>query len=142
MVSPSPPPPSPLPLSLPPHPNPFSSSHTHAIRRQKSPTVMSFFDRARICKLFKEPRNQFGQAGGPVGQFYFSYRPARGCIVHRLAESVPRNRFLVSLNVYKYGLRCKTICLYSKLRMLTSKSVMLQFFFLLSLVELFLPQFR
>ncbi len=39
--------------------------------------------------------------GGPVRQPYFSYRSAK---LHRLAESNSRNRFLVSLNVYKYGL--------------------------------------
>jgi hypothetical protein len=32
------------------------------------------------------------------------YRPARQ---HRLAESIPRNRFLGSINVYKYKLRCR-----------------------------------
>ncbi len=37
----------------------------------------------------------------PVRQPYLSYRPAR---LHRLAESIPRNRFLGSLNVYKYEL--------------------------------------
>ncbi len=37
-------------------------------------------NRARICRPFKEPR------------------------LHRLAESIPRNRFLGSINVYKYGL--------------------------------------
>jgi hypothetical protein len=30
-----------------------------------------------------------------------SYWPAR---LHRLAKSIPRNRFLGSINVYKYGL--------------------------------------
>ncbi len=42
------------------------------------------------------------QPGGPARQLYLSYRPSR---LHRLAESVPRNRFLGSINVYKYGLR-------------------------------------
>ncbi len=37
----------------------------------------------------------------PVGQPYFSYRPVR---LHRLAESIPRNQFLGSIDVYKYGL--------------------------------------
>ncbi len=37
--------------------------------------------------------------GVPVRQPYLSYRPAR---LHRLAESIHRNRFLGSLNVYKY----------------------------------------
>jgi hypothetical protein len=42
------------------------------------------------------------QPGGPVVlQAYVSYRPAR---LHRLAESIPWNRFLGSMNVYKYGL--------------------------------------
>jgi hypothetical protein len=41
------------------------------------------------------------QPGRPVWQPYLSYRPAR---LHRLAESIPRNRFPGSRNVYKYGL--------------------------------------
>jgi hypothetical protein len=35
------------------------------------------------------------------GGIGFSYRPAR---LHRLAKSIPRNRCLGSINVYKYGL--------------------------------------
>ncbi len=59
--------------------------------------------RARICKPFKEPGID-SQPGGPVRQRqpYLLYRLAR---LHRLAELIPRNRFLGSLNVYKYGLR-------------------------------------
>ncbi len=53
-----------------------------------------------ICKSFMEPWNWF-QPGGPVQQPYLLYRPAR---LHSLAESIPRNRFLGSINVYKYGL--------------------------------------
>jgi hypothetical protein len=49
------------------------------------------------------------QPGGPVRQPYLSYRPA---MLQRLAESNPRNRFLVSLNVYKYGL-CSSPTSYS-----------------------------
>ncbi len=41
------------------------------------------------------------QPGGPVRQPHLSYWPAR---LHRLSESIPRNRFLDSLNVYKYEL--------------------------------------
>jgi hypothetical protein len=41
------------------------------------------------------------QPGGPVRQPYLTYRPDR---LHRLAESIPWNRFLGSLNVYKYRL--------------------------------------
>ncbi len=46
--------------------------------------------RARICKPFKEPGID-SQPGGPVRQPYLLYRLAR---LHRLAESIPRNRFL------------------------------------------------
>jgi len=89
------------------------------------------FSRARICKPLKEPRNQFPawrktnlfwrisppepvfvnllrspgidfQPGGSVWQPYLTYRLAR---IHRLAELIPWNRFLGSLNVYKFGLR-------------------------------------
>jgi hypothetical protein len=41
------------------------------------------------------------EAGGLVRRPYLSYRPAG---LQRLAESIPRNRFLGSVNVYKYGL--------------------------------------
>jgi hypothetical protein len=41
--------------------------------------------------------------GGPVGKPYFTFRPSR--LQHRMAESIPWNRFLGSLHVYKYGLR-------------------------------------
>ncbi len=41
------------------------------------------------------------QPGGPVRQPYLTYRPAW---LQRQAESVSWNRFLGSLNVYKYGL--------------------------------------
>jgi hypothetical protein len=57
--------------------------------------------RARICRSFKETRYPFSawRAGTKP---YFSYWPAR---LHWLAKSIPRNRFLGSINVYKYGLR-------------------------------------
>ncbi len=51
---------------------------------------------SRICKPFKEPRNRF-PACGPERQPYLTYR-------HRLAVSIPWDRFPSSLNVYKYGL--------------------------------------
>jgi hypothetical protein len=56
--------------------------------------------RARICRSFKETRYRFSarRAGTKA---YLSYWPAR---LHRLADSIPRNRFLGSINVYKYGL--------------------------------------
>ncbi len=62
--------------------------------------ALSSLLRARICRPVKEPRNRFPacRAGKTT---LLSYRPAR---LHRLAESIPRNRFLGSRNVYKYGL--------------------------------------
>ncbi len=39
------------------------------------------------------------QPGGPIQHIGISYRPAR---LHKLAESIPWNRFLCSLNVYRY----------------------------------------
>ncbi len=41
------------------------------------------------------------QPDGPVRQPYLSYWPDRP---HKLAKSIPRNRFRGSINVYKYGL--------------------------------------
>ncbi len=55
---------------------------------------------ARICRPFKEPRNRF-PAWRAGTQLYLSYWPA-GLL--RLAKSIPRNRFLGSIIVYKYGL--------------------------------------
>ncbi len=56
--------------------------------------------RARICRSCKETRYRFSawRAGRKP---YLSYWPARP---HRLAKSIPQNRFLGSINVYKYGL--------------------------------------
>ncbi len=63
--------------------------------------MISLWTRARICRSFKETRYRFSswRAGTKT---YLSYWPAR---LHRLAKSIPRNRFLGSINVYKYGLR-------------------------------------
>ncbi len=49
--------------------------------------------------IFRSPGID-SQPGGPVRQPYLMYRPDR----YRLAESIPWNRFLGSLNVYKYRL--------------------------------------
>ncbi len=57
--------------------------------------------RALICKPFKEPRNRFSAWRAGTRQTYLMYRPAR---LHRLAQSIPWNRFLGTLNVEKYGL--------------------------------------
>jgi len=52
-------------------------------------------------RVFRSPGID-SKPGGPVRQPYLAYWPAR---LHRLAESIPRNRFLGPFNVYKYGLR-------------------------------------
>jgi hypothetical protein len=57
--------------------------------------------RARICRSFKETRYRFSAWRAGTKPF-LSYWTAR---LHRLAKSIPRNRFLGSINVYKYGLR-------------------------------------
>ena len=80
--------------------------------------------RARICKRLRSPGIDSKESIPPAcaawraepvfadllsrpgidfqpRQPYFSYRPVR---LHRLAKSIPRNRFLGSINVYKYGL--------------------------------------
>ncbi len=44
------------------------------------------------------------QPGGPVLQPYLTYRAAMQA-TYRLAESIPWNRFLDSLNIYKFVLR-------------------------------------
>jgi hypothetical protein len=56
--------------------------------------------RVRICKSFKEPRNRFPACWAGTTT-HLSYRAAW---LHRLGESIPRNRFLGLLNVSKYGL--------------------------------------
>jgi hypothetical protein len=58
-----------------------------------------------FVNLIKSPEID-SRSGGPVQQPYLTYRPAG---LHRLAESLPRNRFLGSINVYKYGLCCKEV---------------------------------
>jgi len=51
------------------------------------------------------------QPGGPVRQPYLSYWPA---MLHQLAESNPRNQFLVSFNVYNYRLcHSQITCLFT-----------------------------
>jgi hypothetical protein len=57
--------------------------------------------RALICKPFKEPRESIPSLAGQYKQPYSSCRSA---MLHRLAKSNPRNRFLVSLNVNNYVL--------------------------------------
>ncbi len=65
-------------------------------RQQTQPAEPAFVN------LFRSPGID-SQSGGPLRQPYLSYRPAIYGL-HRLAESVPRNRFLGSISDYKYGL--------------------------------------
>jgi hypothetical protein len=59
--------------------------------------------RARICKSFQKPRNRFPAWRADIAYDTLFIVPARQA-TYRLAESIPRNRFLGSLNIYKYGL--------------------------------------
>ncbi len=54
-----------------------------------------------FVNLLRTPGIDSPAASGPVRQPYFVLSAAR---LHRLAESIPRNWFLGSVNVYKYGL--------------------------------------
>ncbi len=68
-------------------------------------------------KLLRSPGID-SQPGGPARLPCLMYRPAR---LHRMAESIPWNQFLDSLNVYKFGLRMLTnvlISFFSYTRML------------------------
>ncbi len=64
-----------------------------------------FYYWACICRAFKETRNRF-PARRAGTKPYLSYWPAR---LHRLAKSIPQNRFLASISIYKYGL-CLSAC--------------------------------
>ncbi len=82
--------------------NPYSSI-TEPIcsgqRVHKGTNESVFFAEPVFVNLLRSPGID-SQLVGPERQPYLSYRPAR---LHRLAESVPRNRFLDSFIVYKYG---------------------------------------
>ncbi len=74
--------------------------HKVLVYRYLTPlTPPGYVVRARICRSFKGTRYWFSawRAGTKP---YLSYWPAR---LHRLAKSIPRNRCLGSINVYKYG---------------------------------------
>ncbi len=65
--------------------------------------------RARICRPFKEPRNRF--PAWRAGTTTLFVVPVRQATVHTLAESIPPNRYLGYINVYKYGL-----CIWNPMR--------------------------
>ncbi len=71
-------------------------------QQQPPPYNTNYWSKIVFVDLLWSPRID-SQAGVPVQQPYLSYRPDK---LHRLAKSIPRNRFLGSINVYKYGLSC------------------------------------
>ncbi len=74
----------------------------YLVRKKEHCTVQYITSSEPVfADLLRRPGIDF-QPGGTVRQPYFSYRPVR---LHRLAKSIPRNRFLGSINIYKYGLR-------------------------------------
>ncbi len=84
----------------------------HPFRTQYSIMLAPFTHGARICKPFKEPWNRFPAWRAGTTTLFDVPRAAR---LNRLAESIPWNRFLGFLNVYKYGLwRLLPLTLHSK----------------------------
>jgi hypothetical protein len=80
-------------------------------RNRTSPCKLSSHFPNQISLAICSPRPEFVNVYGaqesiqrmiPPAYLGLSYRPAR---LHRLVESIPWNRFLSSLNVYKFGLR-------------------------------------
>ncbi len=65
------------------------------------PGCVAWLAWARICRSFKETRYRFSARRAGTKP-YLSYWPAT---LHRLAKSIPQNRFRGSINIYKYGLR-------------------------------------
>ncbi len=61
--------------------------------------------RAQICKHLRNSGNRF--QGIDSASLVGRYAITRHTRLHRLAELIPWNRFLDSLNVYKFGLRAK-----------------------------------
>ncbi len=71
--------------------------------------------------ILRSPGIDF-QPGGPVRQPYLSYWLV-ATRLHRMAESIPRNRLLGSINFYKYGLwRAGKITLFVMYRPACQKS--------------------
>jgi hypothetical protein len=54
-----------------------------------------------LVNLLRSPGIGSQQWWAGIGQPFLTYRPPR---LHRLAESIPWNRFRGSLNIYKVGL--------------------------------------
>ncbi len=70
------------------------------VRLKRPSPCPDLLTRVRICKPFKEPRNRFPACWAGTTT-HLSYRADW---LHRLSESIPRNRFLGLSNVSKYGL--------------------------------------
>ncbi len=73
----------------------YEDSRARICRHLRSLGIDSWFLQPSLCSLAESIR-----------QKELSYRPAR---LHRLAESIPWNRFLGSLNVYQFGLWSYTL---------------------------------
>ncbi len=89
---------------------PFSSMNSKQRRHLKStPQPMQIYSLKIPEPVFVDLLRSPGidsQHGGPVRQPYLSYRLAR---LHRLAKSIPWNRFLGYINIYKYGLTSECV---------------------------------
>ncbi len=73
-----------------------------------------------LVTTFKEPRNRFpslaGRYDNPICR---NVLPGR---LHRLAESIPQNRFLGSINVYKYGLGVQVLPMQDCSQLITTRN--------------------
>ncbi len=78
-------------------------------KEQKAANWQSLQQEARVRSELEFLNSLWGLGTMQVG-IGLSYRPAR---LHRLAEFIPQNRFLGSINVKKYGLW--TICIQSNI---------------------------
>ncbi len=63
-------------------------------------TFLSLYSEPEFVNILRSPVID-SQPGGPVRHPYLTFRPDR---LFRLVEFIPWNRFLGSINVYKYGL--------------------------------------
>jgi hypothetical protein len=92
----------------------------------KSPVMRMLPAEPEFVNLLRSPGIYY-QPCGSVRQPYLSYRPVR---LHRLAESTPWDRFLVSLNVYKFGLRRRQNYTVGTMTMFYVKIVLMQSLFI------------
>jgi hypothetical protein len=101
----------------------FSFEQPYAAYRMMNFRIFFFLYRGQrsepvFVNLLRIP-GIYSQSGGPVRKPFSLYRHAR---LLRLAESISRNRFLGSINVYKYGLRTPSEGFLAKVQVMCTKN--------------------